>query len=80
MDTEEQHWIQKNNIQIQRDNIGYRRTISDTEEQYLYTINDIGHRGTTMDTESQYWIQKNYIKIQRDIIGYRRTTSFTDKQ
>ena len=44
MDTEEQHWIQKNNIQIQRDNIGYRRTISDTEEQYWIQKNNIGYR------------------------------------
>ena len=54
MDTEEQHWIQKNNIQIQRDNIGYRRTISDTEEQYL-------------DTKEQYWIQRDNIGYRRTI-------------
>ena len=86
MDTEEQHWIQKNNIQIQRDNIGYRRTISDTEEQYLYTKerywlqrdNNIGYRrtlsryrGTLLDTEEQYRLQITSNYILKDF-GYRR--------
>ena len=64
MDTEEQY-------RIQRDNIGYRRTILDTEGQYWIQKNNIGYRRTILDTEEQHRLQICSNHIQKDF-GYRR--------